>query len=471
MPTVHKARSVPDSETKELNDEHNVYVSGVLKFTMDISRRTALKAGAVVLTGGIVGRAAIQDAAAHVSRSAEWGNQADPVPYEEYDTHRVAVDGSADYESIQAAVNAATPRDLILVEPGVYREEVAINDTPRLTIRGTDRAGVVLDGEGQRYNGIRTTADGTVVENLTVRDFEGNGVYWTNSVTGYRGSYVTSVRNGVYGIYAFSSRKGRFEHCYASGSEDAGYYIGETLQADAVITDCIAEQNAIGYSGTNSGGNLVIRNSIWRHNAVGIVPNTLDSQSGAPQGHENGGIRIENNEIYDNNNLSVPMYPNAYAVSGMGVVIAGGVENDVCDNTIENHDKYGIGVIPMITGETNLYRPKNNAVMRNEVRDSNRVDLALGAPADGNAFANNDVGSTRPLLLQRRDDSSGDVWVFTNVLKDFMQADEVGEYPQGVHGNVPDPDPARIRADLDAYEMDDPENEPPKTAVGGIDDA
>ncbi len=437
---------------------------------MDVDRRTVLKAGAVVAGGGAVGLSLGRRVAADVSRSSDWGDQSEPAPYGDWTTHRVATDGSEDYETIQAAVNAASARDLVLVWPGRYTEEVEINDTPRLTIRGTDRAGVVIDGDRERYNGIRTTADHTVVENLTVTDHRGNGVYWTDDVTGYRGSHVTSVRSGIYGIYAFSSERGRFEHCYAAGSADAGFYIGETTRADAVITDCIAERNAMGYSGTNAGGNLVIRDSIWRENAVGIVPNTLDSQAGPPQGHENGGVRIENNEIYGNNSLDVPMYPNAYGVSGSGIVVAGGVGNDIVDNTVRDHDTYGIGLIPMITGNLNLYRPRDNAVMGNDVIGSARADVAVGAPARGNAVSGNDVGTTRPTFLQRRDGTRGDVWVFLEVLRNFMQADEVGEYPQGVTANVADPDPATLREDHDEYEMTDPETAPPRPAVGGFDD-
>jgi hypothetical protein len=437
---------------------------------MELTRRTALKAGAVVASGAVVSAVAVRDADAHVSRSAEWGDQAKPEPYDDYDTHRVATDGSGDFESIQAAVNEASPKDLILIEPGIYRpdDEVAVNNTPQLTIRGVDRGEVVIDGQNENYNGFNITADGVVVENMTVKNHTGNGVYW-EAVKGYRGSYITSVRNGVYGIYAFSSEKGRFEHCYSSGCEDAGYYIGESNQADAVITDCIAEKNAIGYSGTNAGGNLVIKDSIWRDNAVGIVPNTLDSQEGAPQGHEFGGVRIENNVIRDNNNFDVPMREYAYAVSRTGVAVAGGVKNDICDNTIEGHERYGVGLIPMITGDTNLYSPRDNAVMRNEVRDSGRADLALAAPAGGNAFAENEYGSSRPLFLQNRDGSFGDIWVLLNVLKDFMQADEIGSYPQGTHDTIQDPHPDMLRQDHGKYEINDPVNTPPKPPIGGMD--
>lgn len=71
-----------------------------------------------------------------------------------------------DYRTIQAAVNAASPGDLVLVGPGVYREEVKVT-IPSLVIRGTDRNQVVVDGEFRRPNAISVTADGVAVENLT----------------------------------------------------------------------------------------------------------------------------------------------------------------------------------------------------------------------------------------------------------------------------------------------------------------
>jgi hypothetical protein len=462
---------------------------------MDLSRRSVLKRGAAVGVAGIGGSAVLRDADADVSRSADWGNQeADPEPYtgydEDEDRHVVSQAGDGDVETIQAAVDRAAPKDLVLVEPGVYNEEVEIFDTPQLTVRGTDREAVVLDGEFEKYNGVVAATDGVVVENLTVRNYNGNGVYWLSQnvgepIHGYRGSYITAHNIGVYAIYARNGEYGRFEHCYASGSKDAGYYIGESQPAHAVITDCIAEYNAMGYSGTNAGGDLVIENSVWRNNMVGIVPNTLDSQEGAPQGHVAGGIRIEGNEIHDNNNLDVPATANAYAMYGSGVAVAGGQRNDVVDNTIRDQGKYGVLIFPMITdtsaatlplrilkghapfiSDDHFYRPRGNAVMDNEVRGSGRVDLALASPANGNAFADNDVGSTRPAFLERRDGSYGDFMVFLQVLRDFAQT-EVGEYPSGRTEEQPEPDPAEIRADLEEYEMDDVDA-PPGPPLGGL---
>ncbi|HEY6687699.1 MAG TPA: hypothetical protein VI094_15965, partial [Propionibacteriaceae bacterium] len=61
-----------------------------------------------------------------------------------------------------------------------------------------------------------------------------------------------------YGIYAFDSADGLFEHSYASGSPDSGFYIGQCHPCDAVVDQVVAERNALGYSGTNAGGNLQI---------------------------------------------------------------------------------------------------------------------------------------------------------------------------------------------------------------------
>ena len=67
-----------------------------------------------------------------------------------------------------------------------------------------------------------------------------------------------------YGIYAFDSADGLFEHSYASGSPDSGFYIGQCRPCDAVIDQVVAERNALGYSGTNAGGSLQIVRSVWR---------------------------------------------------------------------------------------------------------------------------------------------------------------------------------------------------------------
>src|SRR5262245_3054100 len=116
-----------------------------------------------------------------------------------------------DYPTIQKAVDAAKPGDLVLISPGTYQESVSVK-TDNLTIRGLDRNSVILDGGFTMDNGFRVAGgDGVAIENMTARNYTKNGFFWTDA-KGYRGSYLTAYRNGDYGIYAYNSTKGQLEN-------------------------------------------------------------------------------------------------------------------------------------------------------------------------------------------------------------------------------------------------------------------
>ena len=196
-------------------------------------------------------------------------------------------------------------------------------------------------------------------------------------------------------MYAFGSRYGRIEHSYASGSPDAGFYIGACNPCDAVITDVLAERNALGYSGTNAGGNLAIVNSEWRENLAGIVPNTLDSEPFAPQ----RGAVVAGNHVHDNNSTTVDAKDFGYVPFGIGIVVAGGRDDRVVGNLVEDQATYGIAVGPFL--DVNFWPSSGNRVEGNIVRRSGRADLALAAPAGGgDCFRGNDAWSSQPAAIE-----------------------------------------------------------------------
>ena len=302
------------------------------------------------------------------------------------------------YSTIQAAVDAAKPGDLISIGPGTspdstYHEAVTVK-TANITIRGRDRNRVVLDGQFKLDDGFEVLANNVVLENMTARHYSDNGFYW-KGVSGYRGSYLTAYTNGDYGIYAYNSTNGQFDHDLAAGQPDSGFYIGACHPCNALITDVISEDNALGFSGTNAGGNLVISDSIWRNNMSGIAPNTLDSEPNPPQ----DGDTIINNLVENNNNFDAPADVLEYPSIGNGIVLAGGINNLVEGNRISGHIYYGVLVVPNI--DKNFWEPGGNSIKDNVISNSGVADLALSALSAGNnCFSGNTVARTVPPFLQ-----------------------------------------------------------------------
>jgi plastocyanin len=340
---------------------------------------------------GMVGLVLVGDAPVP-GRDSEVGPGREDPPGRPGETVRVPEDAP----TIQEAVDRAEPGGLVLISPGVYEEAVVVT-TPFLTIRGMDRNATILDGGFELDSGISVIeADGVTVENLTARNYVLNGFLWTG-VFGYRGSYLSAYNNGDYGVFAYDSVYGQFDRSYASGHPDSGFYIGQCRPCHAVVTDVLAENNALGFSGTNAGGDLLIVNSEWRDNLSGIVPNTLDSEELAPQAD----AVIAGNWVHDNNNAEAPSKPLQYPSFGMGIIVNGGRDNLVTQNLVEDHESFGIAMLP--SPDEHLWLTEGNEVRDNLVRRSGRADLALGAPAGGDdCFAGNDFATSLPAAIEWR---------------------------------------------------------------------
>lgn len=344
-----------------------------------------------------------------------------------------------DAATIQEAVSSVAPGGLVLVAPGTYRESVWIS-TPDVVLRGTDRDGVVIDGELRRANGIVVTAPGVAVENLTVRAHILNGVLVTGMwdedgglargstgytrldqdrfppLDGFRVSYVTANNNALYGIYAFNSRHGLIEHNYASGSADSGIYVGQCKPCDIVVSDNVAERNAIGYEGANASGSMFVLRNRFAANRVGMTTNSEYQEAFIPQQD----ATIVGNVIAHNAEPTSPAQ--ADGGFGIGVGIAGGSRNVLARNLIVGNPATGIAL-----ASAEDLAPVDNQLVGNVLRD-NGVDVvdasSARAPSKGNCLSGNELLTTLPAGLASAPCPAG--WTTPGVALPRMVA------PQGI---------------------------------------
>jgi hypothetical protein len=326
----------------------------------------------------------------------------------------------ADHPTITAAVAAARRGDMVLISPGGYHESVEVN-VSGIVIRGLDRNAVVVDGDFKKENGFFVGADEVAIENLTVRNFNSNGIFFTGSpgdaptstydqqngspnnaggnpshsvdpgtvLKGYRASYITAYNNGLYGLYAFAAQGGQFDHSYASGHPDSGFYVGQCNPCDAVVTDVVGEHNAVGFEGTNASTNTYVVRSVWRANRVGVTFNSQTTEQLAPQ----GSATVAGNLVVDNSSADSP----AQARGGFGLGVAlGGSRNDVVvRNRITGNASAGVILTSLET-----FFPEGNRVEAN-VLGGNGTDLvytlATGQTgARGNCFVGNTFTTSSP---------------------------------------------------------------------------
>lgn len=299
-------------------------------------------------------------------------------------TPTVGADGGTTHtvapgEDIQSVIDGASPGDTIFIEAGVHSQALEVT-TPELTIMGAGENLTFLDGTGNQNNGIKITADHVTIRDLTIRNFGGNGIYY-DGVTGFHVDEVSAIRNGPYGIYAIRSEAGVFEDSFATGHADSGFYLGETTACECTIRNVVAVDNLIGYSGTGA-SHIVIKDSTWRRNAAGIVPNVIPTAEPTPQTN----LIIMDNLVEDNNNQTATdkwtFSDGVHVPSGLGIVIAGGIDDLVTKNVVRGHDRAGIAMAFLFT------EPSLNRVIDNTVSD-NEVDILWDGGGVNNCFEGN----------------------------------------------------------------------------------
>lgn len=246
----------------------------------------------------------------------------------------------AEAPTIQDAIDDAIAGSTIEVAPGVYDEAVSVYRDD-ITIVGADRFRTVLDGGGDRTNGIVVTGDGVTIKRLTVRDHVGSGIV-VDHVRGYTIKKVDLINNSTYGVLAYDSYHGDITQSFGWGSGDAAFYIGSCSGCSTVVTDVVARRNYMGLAATNVTG-LVIQSSTFSDNGLGIA---ILSEPGSVYAASRSATLIDN-DISDNNYLDAPE-PDVYEPIGIpmgtGIWLDGVANVDILANSLGGHELFGIVV-------------------------------------------------------------------------------------------------------------------------------
>jgi len=343
---------------------------------------------AVLLVGtyhGKAGQDASIQAAVNAAQPGDWILVA-PGDYHENDDAHVtsaAQLSTGDHGGVVVRTSGihirGMDRDTVIVDGTKAGAPTACSSDPQY-----QNYGPVVGGKAQGRNGIVVwKADNVSIENLTACNFlggagdSGNEIWWNGGdgsgqigLKGYAGAYLTGTSSffstedtaAEYGIFSSNSEgPATWNQIYGSNMNDSGMYVGACHQlCDITIDHAWMENNALGYSGTNSGGAVVIENSQFDNNEDGVDTNTqIAGDPPPPQNGDcpDGGVSpvthshscwvFIHNYVHDNNNPNVPEAGNAAAGPiGTGMTVSGGRNDTVMDNTFVDNGAWGVLFVP-----------------------------------------------------------------------------------------------------------------------------
>ncbi|HEC89615.1 MAG TPA: hypothetical protein ENI44_03420, partial [Thermoplasmatales archaeon] len=322
-------------------------------------------------------------------------------------------EGDGDFISIQTAIDAANPGDIIRVYSGIYNENIEVNKE-NLTIEGIKYE--LGAGSDNGYPSIVGNGDNDVVKiisnNISFSGFiiqnSGNNYYDAGIEIHSNNSEV--FRNGLtgnfYGIVINYCHKNMVKENYIAGNIMDGIYMmftSNNIISENQITEngfqgiflYDADNNEIktnilslnGKDGIHlrnlCSGNIISDNSIYSNNIDGIKLWEADNNYNIIIGNEIYSNRFNGIHIMNSNNNE--FYENEIKLNLLNGIRIGEANNNIIQrNTIK--DSYSEGIAIIWEGSTNNRIYYNNIINDSALDNGNNI-WDNGYPSGGNYWS------------------------------------------------------------------------------------
>jgi len=276
-------------------------------------------------------------------------------------------------DSIQDAVDLASPGDTIILMPGVYygppnaRRAVRIK-MDRISLigkpDGDDKVILMPNPDGSNEDGIlvepegggscNCVIEGSVIKGITVEGFEGDGikVEYVNNFQILNNESINNLENGI--IPEFSAN-GLVKNNLSYGSLDSAMWLEGVTNVRAIGN--VLHSSVTGLEVTISKDVVIVDNEMY-DNTVGLGLYHSSAASHPTREPVMDGWKVMNNYIHDNNEY----YPDAGGLPsllppGGGILLMGVSGHKIAGNRVENNGFFGLAVIDFCVALTGAPGP------------------------------------------------------------------------------------------------------------------
>jgi hypothetical protein len=249
------------------------------------------------------------------------------------------------------------------------------------------------------------------VTGFTVQHFPGVGIIFAGTNRA-RADHNVAANNKGYGITAFVSTHGLFEYNTSYGSGDAGFYVGNSPNADFRIRYNTASADLWGILVRDASTGSVTDN-LLHDSCSGLVFLNTGTTTGVHNWRASHNIVAHNDTPCPANETGLP-----FSLTGVGILIAGGDHIVLRENRVRTNQPggdpsiiHGVplagGIVVVSTADLSLFPgfygsdASHNIIWNNLVLDNQPFDLVYDGLGTGNHFASNRCGTSLPAGLCR----------------------------------------------------------------------